>query len=359
MRAHNFNAGPAAMPLSVIEEIKADLPDWKGTGMSVLEVSHRSKEYAALHAETKALLTEVMAIPDTHEVLFVGGGATTQFAMLPLNLLAAGGVGAYVLTGTWASKAYEECEKVGKKAKVAATGEPDNYTRLPRDFDLDGTEAYVHLTSNNTIRGTQYRDFPAVSVPLVCDMSSDIMSHPIDVSSFDLLYAGAQKNMGPAGVTLVVGKKDVLSANPDLVPTYLRYKTHSSKDSLYNTPPVFAIYAVNKVLHWVKSNGGLAGMAARNQAKAELLYNAAEASGGFLTPTVPAAEDRSWMNATFRLPTEELEAAFIEAAKAENMIGLKGHRSVGGIRASIYNATSLESVTALVDFLKTFQAKHG
>ena len=359
MRAHNFNPGPAALPLTVLESIKAELPDWNDTGMSVLEVSHRSREYAALHAETKDLLKELLAIPISHEVLFIGGGATTQFAMIPMNLLARGGSAAYVLTGAWANKAYQEALNIGKSAKVAATSREDDFTRLPRDFDLDGSEKYVHLTSNNTIRGTQYRDFPLVDVPLVCDMSSDILSHRIDVSRFALIYAGAQKNMGPAGVTIVIGDKELLAADPEEAPTYLRYKTHLDMDSLYNTAPVFAIYVVNKVMHWIKDQGGLAAIEQANQEKANLLYSTAKASGNFYKPTVPNPEDRSWMNATFRLPTEDIEAVFIEQAKKRRLIGLKGHRSVGGIRVSSYNAVPLESIKELVSFMDDFQQRHG
>jgi len=358
-RVINFNPGPAALPEPVLQRARDEMLSWAGTGMSVLECSHRSKEFEALLAGAQARFAELLGVPDTHQVLFIGGGATLQFAMVPLNLCPADGTAAYVVTGSWAKKAYQEAGKVGRKAVVAATTETPEKTfaRIPRaeELKLEGDLAYVHLCSNNTIFGTQWQSYPDVgSRLLVADLSSDFMSRRVDVAKFGLIYAGAQKNIGPSGVTVVIGRKDLLAREPANVPTYLKYKTHGDNNSLYNTPPVFGIYFVALVLDWIKDQGGLTAVEARNQEKGRLLYGAIDESGGFFRGTADR-DSRSLMNVTFRLPTEELEAIFVAEAKKAGMVGLKGHRSVGGIRASTYNAVSLEQVQALVGFMKEFQ----
>jgi len=359
-RTHNFYAGPATLPLSALERARDEMIDWAGTGMSVMETSHRSKEYDAVHTEAMELFAELLGLDDDHQVLFLQGGASTQFAMIPMNFVPPGGSADYVITGSWSQKALKEANIVAS-GRVAGTSEPDGFTRIPTadELDVDPGAAYVHITSNNTIKGTQFHSFPDTgTVPLVADMSSDFLWRPFDANRFDLIYAGAQKNIGPSGVTVVILRKSWLESANDGVPTMLRYRTHSDKDSLYNTPPTFAIYMVRNVLQWVKEQGGLAAMEKRNRAKGDLLYGVIEAHPEFYRCPVEKAS-RSYMNVVFRLPNEALEAKFVAEAKGRGMVGLKGHRSVGGCRASIYNALEPASVEALVEFMKEFAATNG
>ena len=360
-RSWNFFAGPATLPLEALEQAQNEFLDWEGTGMSVMEISHRSKEYDAVHHEAMSLFKELLGLDDDFEVLFVQGGASTQFAMLPLNFLPAGASADYVNTGTWSAKAIKEANIVGT-CREAGSSEASGFTTVPaqEDLDLDPNAAYLHVTSNNTIKGTQFHQFPdSGQIPLVGDMSSDILWRPFDANAFSMIYAGAQKNIGPSGVTVVLIRRSwVEKAVVDQVPTMLRYATHLDKDSLYNTPPSFSIYMVRNVLRWVKAQGGLAGMEARNRAKGDLLYGLFDEMSDFYRCPV-AKDSRSYMNVVFRLPSEELEAKFVAAAVSNGMFGLKGHRSVGGCRASIYNAMSPEGVQALADFMKEFARVNG
>lgn len=360
-RAYNFNAGPAALPLEVLEQAREELTNYRGIGMSVLEISHRSKEFEAINEETQALFKELLAIPDGYKVLFLQGGASLQFAMVPMNLLGKDrGTAAYVHTGSWAKKAMDEAKRFGKVAVVASSAD-DKFTKVP---DLSGLTlpqdaAYLHITSNETIGGIQYKSFPdAGDVPLVADMSSDIMSRAFDVGKFSLIYAGAQKNLGPSGVTVVILREDLLSRMNDDVPTMLRYGTHYDNNSLYNTPSVFSIYMVGLVLKRVKELGGLPAMERLNRKKADLLYEMIDGSGGFYRGVADPAS-RSDMNVTWRMADEELEKAFVREAGENGFVGLKGHRSVGGLRASIYNAVPHEAVQALADFMKDFARRNG
>ena len=360
-RTWNFYAGPATLPIEALEQARDEFLDWEGTGMSVMEISHRSKQYDAVHHEAMDLFKELLALDDDFEVLFVQGGASTQFAMLPLNFLPQGASADYINTGTWSAKAMKEANIVGS-CREAGSSEPSGFTRVPTqdELDLDPNAAYLHVTSNNTIKGTQFHQFPdSGQVPLVGDMSSDILWRPIDANAFSMIYAGAQKNIGPSGVAVVLVRRSwVEKAVVDHVPTMLRYQTHLSKESLYNTPPTFSIYMVRNVLRWVKSHGGLAGVEARNRAKGDLLYWLFDAMPDFYTCPVEKSS-RSYMNVVFRLPSEELEARFVAEAAANHMVGLKGHRSVGGCRASIYNAMPPEGVQVLVDFMKEFARVNG
>ncbi|MFC4599590.1 3-phosphoserine/phosphohydroxythreonine transaminase [Cohnella hongkongensis] len=359
-RAYNFNAGPAALPLDVLQNAQKQFVEYGDSGMSLMEMSHRGAIYEKVHYETESLLRELLGVPEGYKVLFVQGGASTQFAMVPMNLLRAGQTAAYVATGSWAKKAIEEAKLFGEVA-IAASSEADAYKRVPsaEELKLPDHAAYVHLTSNETIEGTQWSEFPDTgSVPLVGDMSSDILCRPIDVSKFGLIYAGAQKNLGPSGVTIVLIREDLIVKPEGAVPTMLRYSTHAKADSLYNTPPTFAIYMAGEVLKWVKANGGATGMEARNREKAALLYDRIDSSEGFYRGFAEAGS-RSLMNVTFRLASEELEKQFVKESEAQGFIGLKGHRSVGGLRASIYNAVPLESVQALASFMRDFQNRNG
>ncbi|MEW6097092.1 MAG: 3-phosphoserine/phosphohydroxythreonine transaminase [bacterium] len=354
-RKFNFNPGPATLPLEVLEELQKNTVDFNNLGMSFLEISHRSKEFEEILNTSKLLLKELMKIPDDYDVLFLSGGASLQFAMVPMNLLKPGKKADYIITGTWSKKALKEAKIIGEPV-VAATTESENFRRIPTPDEIKLSEdaSYVHLTSNNTIFGTQWKSFPQTgNIPLVADMSSDILSRRIDVGQFGLIYAGAQKNLGPAGVTLVIIKKELADNVPENVPTMLRYKSHIEENSLYNTPPVFAIYAVKLVLEWVKRNGGVEKMEEINNQKASLLYQAIDSSSGFYRGTVDT-DSRSKMNVIMRLQNEELEKKFIQEATAVGLHGLKGHRSVGGIRASIYNAFPLEGIETLVDFMEKF-----
>jgi phosphoserine aminotransferase len=358
-RIYNFSAGPAVLPLSVLEEAQRDLVALPGVGMSVLEISHRSKAFDEIIQGAEADLRKLGGIGDDHAVLFLQGGASLQFSMVPMNLLTPGTTADYILTGVWSEKALKEAKRVGA-THVAATTQPDNFTHVPDDGDLTLTDnaAYVHMTSNNTIYGTEWHRLPDVGGrPLVNDASSDIFSRPIDVSKHAVIYAGAQKNLAPAGLTLVIIRKDLLERSQASLPTMLSYKVHAENASLYNTPPVFAIYILRLVLRWLLENGGLEAMAVRNERKANLLYSEIDRTGYY---TGHARKDsRSWMNVTFRLPNEELEKKFVKESTAAGLDGLKGHRSVGGLRASIYNAFPEEGVRALVDFMREFERKNG
>ncbi|MCB9666613.1 MAG: 3-phosphoserine/phosphohydroxythreonine transaminase [Myxococcales bacterium] len=359
-RVLNFNPGPSALPLPVLEHAQKELLDFKGTGMSVMEHSHRGKEYEATHNEAIALLRELLGIGDNYHVLFLQGGARGQFAMIPMNLLAKNQHADYVLTGAWSEGAQKEAEKIGA-VNVAATTKVDGvYRRVPKpsELHLSSEARYVHITSNNTIFGTQFHTFPETgSVPLVADMSSDIVSRELDVSKFGVIYAGAQKNMGPAGVTVVIIRKDLVESGRTDIPEIFQYAPHAKANSLLNTPPTFSIYMVCQVLRWLKKEGGLASIGKVNQEKASMLYRAIAEHQGFYRCDVED-DSRSIMNVVFNLPTEALEKQFVTEATQAGMIGLKGHRSVGGIRASIYNAVTLSDVTTLVEFMGAFEKRH-
>ena len=357
----NFGAGPAALPLPVLEEVQSELLDFQGTGMSVLEVSHRSPEYEAVHDEAIALAKELLGLGDAFDILLLGGGATAQFAMLPMNVLFEGKSADYVITGSWAEKAYEVARGIGQVHVAATTENPDKtYTRIPEVHEISPTPgaAYIHLTSNNTIFGTQWQTLPKIEGPLVIDMSSDILSRRLVVSQCAMIYAGAQKNLGPAGVTLIAIRKDFLAKCSDRLPSPFSYQNHAEHRSLSNTPPCFAIYIAGKTMKWIKDEGGLAEIEQRNRCKAELLYGTIDAHADFFrAPVVPGS--RSCMNVVFRLPTPELEKRFLAEAGAERMVGLKGHRSVGGVRASIYNAVPFAWVEALTSFMGEFARRNG
>ncbi|WP_248930309.1 3-phosphoserine/phosphohydroxythreonine transaminase [Paenibacillus hamazuiensis] len=359
-RAYNFNAGPAALPLEVLQRAQEEFVDYKGIGMSIMEISHRSGEYEQVNDETQSLLKELMGIPDGYKVLFLQGGASTQFAMIPMNFLKAGQVASYVHTGSWAEKAIEEAKQFGETA-IAASSEADKFTRIPAlsDIKLAPNSAYLHITSNETIGGAQYPEYPdSGNVPLIGDMSSDILCRPVDVSKFAMIYAGAQKNLGPSGVTVVILREDMLSLVPKNIPTMLSYATHAKNNSLYNTPPAYSVYMVNLVLKWIKENGGAAAMEQRNREKTALIYQAIDNSGGFYRGVV-APEYRSLMNITFRMENEELEKKFVKESEQQGFVGLKGHRSVGGLRASTYNAVPYEACKALAEFMADFQKRNG
>ena len=354
-RIHNFNPGPAALPLSVLEEIQQNFLDFKGSGMSITEISHRSREFDDVINDAVVRTKRLLGLDDNFEVLFIQGGASLQFAMIPMNFLSEGQTADYVDTGTWSTKAIKEAQLQGKSIAVVASSEDKNYSYIPKDIAFNEDAAFVHLTSNNTIKGTQWAQFPDTKgIPIICDMSSDIMSRPLDVQRFGMLYAGAQKNIGPAGACLVILRKDLLEIIPETVPTMLKYSTFAAKNSLYNTPPCFAVYTIQLVLKWLEETiGGLEKMAAINQSKAQLLYGFIDGSDFYRATAEP--DSRSLMNVTFRLPSEDLEQQFVGQALASGLGGLKGHRSVGGCRASIYNAITLEAIEALVDFMKTFE----
>jgi len=352
----NFNPGPAALPLEVLKIVQGELLDYQDSGMSILESSHRAREFEAVNDQAIALIRELLGLGTDYQVLFMGGGASTQFALVPMNFIGEGQMAAYVDTGEFASKALKECQIVAK-AHVAFSSKEQKYVRLPEMSEITYPRdvAYLHLCSNNTIEGTQFREFPDTGgIPLIADMSSDIASRQLDFRKFSLIYAGAQKNLGPAGVTLVVIRDDLLAKAKKGLPTIFSYKTHADNKSLYNTPPVFGIYIMKLVLEWIKSKGGLAAIEKINRAKKDLLYGAIDAASDFYSGTAEKAS-RSWMNVTMRLPSEELENKFIADAKKEGLLGLKGHRSVGGIRFSIYNAVSLEDIQKTVDFMDRFR----
>ena len=357
-RIWNFNPGPATLPLPVLEKMKADLPNYRGTGMAVMELSHRSKQYAEIHAEAQSLMRELFYIPENYKTLLLQGGASTQFFMIPMNLLREGQSADYENTGAWSKKAIKEAKLFGN-VNIAGSSEDENFTCIPRDLNLDSNAQYVHITSNNTIAGTQWHTFPDTdNVPLMADMSSDIMSKKIDINQFGLIYAGAQKNLGPSGVTAVIIREDLVEKSRDDIPTMTMYKTHAEKDSLFNTGPTYSVYILKLVLEYVKSVGGVDAVEKVNREKGELLYGTIEANKEFFR--CPVKEDsRSVMNAVFRLPTEDLEAKFVADGLAAGFGGLKGHRSVGGIRVSMYNAMPLEGIQALTEFMKDFAQKNG
>jgi len=358
-RIYNFNAGPAALPVDVLEEIQHSFLNLGGSGMSITEVSHRSAWFDDIINDAVIRAKRLLGIGDNYRVLFLQGGASMQFCMVPMNLLPDGRSADYVDTGTWSSKAVKEARILGKQVDVVASSADKNYAYIPDNIAFNPEAAYVHITSNNTIKGTQWHRFPKTAgVPLVADMSSDIMCRPIDVEPFGLIYAGAQKNIGPAGVCMVIIREDMLARVPEKLPSMLKYTTYADKNSMYNTPPCFAIYTVQLVLKWLEETiGGLDKMAALNREKTERLYGYMD-STDFYRPTAELGS-RSMMNVTFRLADEELETRFVADALENGLGGLKGHRSVGGCRASIYNPTPLEAVESLVDFMKTFEKQNG
>ncbi|MAB89037.1 MAG: 3-phosphoserine/phosphohydroxythreonine transaminase [Planctomycetes bacterium] len=358
-RPHNFNAGPAILPLGVMEEVRESLLDTNETGLSVMEWSHRSPDYDAVRGDVEERLFRLLGLEADHgfRLLLLQGGASLQFAMVPMNL-ARGRQGAYVLTGAWAKKALAEAKRLGL-GEEAWSGAETNFNRLPSEGDWAEPDAcaYVHLTSNNTIFGTQYKQLPRTEAPLVIDMSSDILSGPIDMDRVGLIYAGAQKNLGPAGVTVVLVREDLLGRTPEGLPAYLDYRAHLKADGIYNTPNTFGVYLMGRVLAWIERHGGLDGMARRNGDKARVLYDEIGRTGFYRTTA--DVDSQSLMNVTFRLPSEDLEKQFVQEAKSSGFVGLKGHRSVGGCRASIYNACPPESVQALVSFMQEFEETNG
>jgi phosphoserine aminotransferase len=358
-RVFNFSPGPAALPETVLRQAADEMLDWHGSGMSVMEMSHRGKEFIAIHAEAESLLRKLLAVPANYKVLFMQGGAIGENAIVPLNLLRGKTKADYVDTGEWSKKSIKEAQKYCS-VNVAASGKDSGYTRIPprAGWKLDPDAAYVHICSNETIGGVQYHWTPEVgSVPLVADMSSDILSRPVDVSKFGLIYGGAQKNVGPSGVTLVIVRDDLIGQASPMCPSAFDYKQVAENDSMYNTPPTYAIYIAGLVLKWIDAQGGVTAMAAHNQKKAAVLYDYLDGTGFYKCPV--AREDRSLMNVPFRLPDEKLDEPFLKGAQQRGMIQLKGHRSVGGMRASIYNAMPIEGVRALVAYMKEFEASHG
>lgn len=358
-RVFNFYAGPATLPLPVMKEAQEEFLNFQGNGMSVMEMSHRHKDFENLVLEAESLVKELLGFGDSHRVLFLQGGASLQFAMLPLNFLAPDKTADYILTGSFAEKAWKEARLTGNIHLPASTKE-ENYRRIPdqKELNFSSSPVYAHMTTNNTIYGTQWSYTPQTEHPLVADMSSDILSCPFDVSGFGLIYAGAQKNLGPAGVTLVIIRQDFLEKVPTSLPSMLRYDIHANNNSLYNTPSSFSVYMLNKVLHWLKNQGGLAQIQKRNIRKAAYLYNAIDKYTDFYQGHAEKGS-RSLMNVTFRLPTEAVEKLFLTEATQHQMVGLKGHRSVGGIRASIYNAMPEEGCQALATFMQDFCKRHG
>lgn len=358
-RIHNFNAGPAALPLPVLEEARDSFLNFAGSGMSILEISHRSKWFDEVINDAVVRTRRLLGLDKNFHVLFLQGGASLQFSMIPMNFLGEGNTADYVNTGTWSTKAIKEARSLGKSIHVTASSEDRDFCYIPKSISFNPRAVYAHITSNNTIKGTQYGAFPNTGgVPLVADMSSDIMSRPIESDKFGLIYAGAQKNLGPAGACMVIVREDLLQRVPETLPSMLKYTTFTTTNSMYNTPPCFAVYIVQLVLKWIEEKiGGLVNMASINRQKADILYGAIDESG-FYRGTADS-DSRSLMNITFRLPSESLEQAFLQDALGSGFGGLKGHRSVGGCRASIYNATTIASVNALADFMKEFERKNG
>jgi len=355
-RVYNFNPGPATLPLEILQQAQQELLDYRGTGMSVMEISHRSPEYEEINNSAVALMREILGLGNNYKVLFLGGGASSQFALIPMNFLPSGKTSAYIDTGAWSNKAIKEAQKIGK-VHISFSSKDQNYTRVPKpsEIDLPSDAVYIHLTSNNTIFGTQLHEFPDTgNIPLIADMSSDIASRRLDFNRFSLIYAGVQKNLGPAGVTIVIIHDDLLAIAADDLPTMFSYKTHAAKSSLFNTPPVFAVYIVKLLLERIKKQGGLEAVEKVNFAKKERIYQVIDNNTDFFRGTVEP-DSRSWMNATMRLPSEELEKKFVTEAKAAGFVGLKGHRSVGGIRVSMYNGVSLEDVEKLAGFMERFK----
>ena len=358
-RVFNFSAGPAMLPEPVLLQAQEEMLDWQGSGMCVAEMSHRGKEFMAIAAKAEADLRDLLRIPANYKVLFLQGGASAQFAMVPMNLLRGGGSADYINTGSWSKKAISEARRFGS-VNVAATTEDTRFTRAPAqsELELSGDAAYVHYTPNETIEGVEFPYVPdTAGKPLVADMSSTLLSRPLPIERFALIYAGAQKNIGPAGLTIVIVREDLIGQPLAGTPTMLDYKTHADNDSMYNTPPTYAWYLAGLVFQWVKDLGGMDAVAAINQRKAALLYDAIDASGFYQNPVSP--ESRSWMNVPFTLPNADLDEPFLKGAKAAGLTTLKGHRSVGGMRASIYNAMPEAGVQALVAYMQEFERKNG
>jgi phosphoserine aminotransferase len=358
-RVFNFSAGPAALPETVLRQAAEEMLDWRGSGMSVMEMSHRGKEFISIASEAESLLRELLAIPAQYKVLFMQGGAIAENAIVPMNLLRGKSSADYIDTGEWSKKSLKEAQKYCT-VNVAASGKASGYTQIPPrgEWKLNPDAAYVHICSNETIGGVEYHFTPEVGdVPLVADMSSNILSRPVDVSRFGLIYGGAQKNVGPSGLTIVIVREDLLGQPHPLLPSAFDYKTVADNDSMYNTPPTYAIYIAGLVFNWIKSRGGLAAMEQHNRAKAAVLYDYLAASGFYSCPVAP--DCRSLMNVPFRLKDESLDDAFLKGAQQRGLVQLKGHRSVGGMRASIYNAMPVEGVQALVGYMREFEASHG
>lgn len=353
---HNFSAGPSILPQEVFQEASNGILNFNNLELSVLEISHRSKDFVEVLDRSVELVKDLLNLPDTHKPLFLTGGASSQFFMAPMNLLHADQTAHYVDTGSWSTKAIKEAKLFGQ-VNVLASSKEDNFSYIPKEYDIPNEGAYLHLTSNNTIYGTQYAKFPETDLPIVCDMSSDIFSRSIEPENYGLIYAGAQKNMGPAGTTLVIVNEELLGQVDRDIPTMLDYRTHIKKNSAFNTPPVFPIYVSMLVMEWVQKNGGVAAMKKRNDAKSELMYG--EIDRNPLFKGVAAKEDRSQMNATFVLNNPELAEAFLKACREADCVGLKGHRSVGGFRASMYNALPIDSVRVLVEVMQEFERTHG
>lgn len=359
-RAYNFNAGPSALPLEVLEKAQQELIDFRGTGMSVMELSHRSAAYEEVHNQAIANLKELLSIPEDYEVLFLQGGASLQFSMMPMNFLQPEQRAGYIMTGSWSEKALKEAVLFGDAYQVASTKD-SNYSRIPQlnELNFNQDDAYIHLTANNTIFGTEWKNYPSTGdVPLFADMSSDILSRPIDVSKFSLIYAGAQKNLGPSGVTVVIIRKELIEKANSNIPTMLKYSTYAKNNSLYNTPPTFGIYMLGEVLSWAKGLGGIEAIYKHNEEKAQLIYDTIDSSNGFYLGHAQK-DSRSLMNITFRVKNEELEKKFLAEAKSEGFVGVNGHRSVGGCRASTYNAVPYEACKAFSEFMLQFQKVNG
>ena len=358
-RVFNFSAGPAALPEPVLRQAALEMLDWHGSGMSVMEMSHRGKEFMSIHAQALGLLRELLAVPDNYHVLFMQGGAIAENAIVPMNMLRGHASADYVDTGEWSKRSIQEARRYGQ-VNVAASGAQGGYIDIPptSSWRLDPQAAYVHICANETINGVEYHHMPDVgAVPLVADMSSNLLSRPVDVSKYGLIYAGAQKNIGPAGLTIVIVRDDLVGQALPCTPTAFDYKVVADNDSMYNTPPTYSIYMAGLVFQWLKEQGGLAAMEARNRDKAQLLYDAIDASGFYSNPV--AKPSRSWMNVPFKLKDASLDDAFLKGAQAEGLVQLKGHRLLGGMRASIYNAMPLEGVQALVAYLKAFEQRFG
>ncbi len=357
-RIYNFSPGPATLPYSVLQKAAGDIVNFQDTGIGLIELSHRSKEFMAVAEETETLIRQLLNVPANYKVLFLQGGASSQFFMIPMNLLGEGKKATYLNTGTWSKKAIKEARLFGD-IEVAYSSEKTTFNKVPRgdEYTVDPESEYLYFVTNNTIYGTQFAEMPDTETMLVADMSSDILSRSVDVNRFGIIFAGAQKNMGPAGVTIVLIREDLLDKTPDTVPTMLRYKTHADKVSMFNTPPCFAIYCVGLVMRWLEEQGGVEAMEQRNRRKAGLLYEAIDATDFYLGHA--EKDSRSLMNISFNLPTPELEAKFIAEAAAVGFNGLKGHRSIGGCRASIYNAFPEEGVSRLVDFMADFAKTNG
>lgn len=355
MRVYNFSAGPAVLPEEVILDVQKNLFDYKGNGLSVMEMSHRSATYQKIIDDATAAMKRIMGLGDDYEVLFLHGGASTQFLNIAMNFCPEDKVANYIDTGVWSTKAWKEAKKIGKKVHIAATSADKDFTYIPKTWELSENPAYLHITSNNTIRGTEWKIDPETpaDLPLIADLSSNFLSKPQDFTKYDVMYGGAQKNIGPAGCAFVIIKKTMIDKIQPNLPTMIDYRTHIEKGSMFNTPPAFTIYVIGEVLKYIEANGGLVEMEKRNIAKANCLYNIFDSSDFYRGTVVP--EDRSLMNIPFRLPTEELEKKFIAEATANNMIGLKGHRSVGGCRASVYNSQTLEAAKALAEFMLEFE----